>query len=75
MDPAIANAPMDRPPKGQTANFVNPFEENLHTVTITLVSLASILGVVFVVLRGYARACLRTRPTLDDLSTEAPPRD
>ncbi|KAL8897141.1 MAG: hypothetical protein Q9192_002730 [Flavoplaca navasiana] len=66
MDPAIANAPVEQPPKGRTANLVNPFEENLHTVTITLVSIASILGVVFVVLRGYARACLRTRPTLDD---------
>ncbi|KAL9629029.1 MAG: hypothetical protein Q9204_005511 [Flavoplaca sp. TL-2023a] len=47
MDPAIANAPAARPPKGRTANFANPFQENLHTVTITLVSIASILGVVF----------------------------
>lgn len=64
MDPLIANVPLAQPPKGQKANFVNP--ENLSAVTISLVSIANTLGVAFVALRVYARACLRTRPTVDD---------
>ncbi len=64
MDQVIANTPLAQPPKGQKANYVNP--ENLSAVTISLVSIANFFGVAFVVLRMYARASLRTRPTPDD---------
>lgn len=64
MDSAFANIPLERPPKGHKANFVNP--ENLSTVTISVVSFTSLLGVTFVILRVYARAYLRNKPTPDD---------
>lgn len=64
MDAMIANTPVEKPPPGQQPNFIDP--ENLSAVFISLVSIANLLALVFVVLRIYARVRLRTLPTADD---------